>query len=262
MVIEIKKTGSFFDTDKDGYLVNPVSSEKVQEEYKPAISDVVELYKTQFGEKLKNVYIRGSVAKGKAIKNISDLDTFAYVYLEKEDFPQRWTTGFKKEFKEKYPFINGLDVMLKPVSLEKEGMILLNQSLCVYGEPTSVKKLKVGKDLILHAPNLKKRFDMFYQFKEDLVEEEIPDECEFQMKGILRTALELLIEKSGKYSRDLYSCYELFSEHYPQKESEMREVLHLALNPTNDMDEIERVITGIGFWLVQELEDVLGIEQN
>ena len=82
------------------------------------------------------------------------------------------------------------------------------------------------------------------------------------MKGILRTSLEILIEKSGKYSRDLYPCYELFSEFYPDKESQMREVLYLALNPTDDVKKIEDIIDGIGMWLIHEIDEVLGIKQN
>lgn len=262
MAIEIQKTGSYFKIGEEGYLVNPTSHEKLQNRWKPAIDDVVELYKKTFGDKLKNVYIRGSAAKGKAIEGISDLDTFAYVYLEENEFPKGWTKDFREIFKQKYPFINGLDVRLKPVSTESQGAVLLHQSLCVFGEPTIPKKLKIGRELILHAPKLQKRFDMFYEFKKNIIEEEIPEECTWQMKGILRTGLELVIERSGKYSRDLYPCYELFSEYYPEKEPEMKEVLYLALNPTDNINKIEEVITGIGAWLVQELESVLGIKQN
>ena len=260
--ISIQKIGSYFDVDEDGYIINPTSKNAISPKWMPAVNDAVEAYKKQFGKSLKNVYIRGSVAKGKAIENISDLDTFAYVFLEKEEIPSGWSKNFRENFQKKYPFINGVDVMTKPVLEESRGAILLNQSLCVFGEKSIAPKIKIGNDLILHAPNLQRRFNMFYKFKLNVIEDEIPEECSFQMKGILRTGLEILIEKTGKYSRDLYPCYELFSEHYPDKESEMREVLHLALNPTNDMNEIERIITGIGAWLVIEIENVLGIKQN
>ncbi|MFT5281123.1 MAG: putative nucleotidyltransferase [Flavobacteriaceae bacterium] len=259
--IEIKETGSYFDVDVDGYIVNPASHEKIQDKWKPAIKSIINLYKNEFGDNLKNVYIRGSFAKGTAIENISDLDTFAYVYLEKEDFPKEWTEEFKKKFHKEHPFINGVDIMIKPVSIEPQGMILLNQSLCVFGEKSNVSKIKIGRDLILHAPNLQKRFNMFYEFKENKKHEAI-EECEWQMKGILRTSLEILIEKSGKYSRDLYPCYKLFSENYPDKETQMRKVLHLALNPTDDIQEIEDVITGIGSWLIKEIKHVLDIQQS
>ena len=259
--IEIKEIGSYFDVDSDGYIINPASHKKIQEKWSPAINSVIDLYKNEFGEKLKTVYVRGSVAKGKAIENVSDLDTFAYIHLEKESFPKGWTEEFRESFQKEYPFINGVDIMLKPVSIESQGMILLNQSLCVFGEESGVSKIKVGKNLILHAPNLQKRFNMFYEFKENR-KHKVNEECEWQMKGILRTSLEMLIEKSGKYSRDLYPCYKLFSAYYPEKEAEMQNVLHLALNPTNKIEEIEDVINGIGSWLIKEIQHVLDIKQS
>jgi hypothetical protein len=260
--IQIEPIGSYFQTDTDGFIVNPTSHEKIQEKWAPAVEDTITAYKDEFGDKLKNVYIRGSVAKGMAIEGVSDLDSFAYVHLEKENIPQEWSKKFREDFEIKYPHINGVDIMTKPVSIENKGQILLNQSLCVFGEKSKVEKIKIGRNLILHAPNLQVRFNMFYKFKENIIEEKIPEKCAWQMKGILRTGLELLIEKSGKYSRDLYPCYEVFSEYYPEKELEMRNVLRLALNPTDQVDEIEKVIIGIGTWLTEEIEIVLGIRQN
>lgn len=72
-IINIQPTGSYFEVDRKGYLVNPASKDKLQDEWKPAIDDVVEAYKENFGENLKSVYIRGSVAKGKAIEYVSDI---------------------------------------------------------------------------------------------------------------------------------------------------------------------------------------------
>ena len=78
MNIEIRKTGSYFDTDSEGYLINPASMTKIQEEWKPIVNDVVKTYKEQFGDDLISVYLRGSVSKGEAVAGISDIDSFAY----------------------------------------------------------------------------------------------------------------------------------------------------------------------------------------
>ena len=42
----------------------------------------------------------------------------------------------------------------------------------------------------------------------------------------------------------------------------MQNVLHLALNPTNKIEEIEDVINGIGSWLIKEIQHVLDIKQS
>ncbi|MGB0925500.1 MAG: nucleotidyltransferase domain-containing protein, partial [Minisyncoccia bacterium] len=192
--IKIIKTGSFFDIDSQGYIINPASDNKIQEKWRPAIEYIINAYKEEFGNKLKNVYVRGSVSKGMALENISDLDMFAYVHLEKEEISSEWSKKLQEKFIAKYSFINGVDIMTKPVSLESKGGILLNQSLCVFGEKTKVEKLKIGKDLILHTPGLQKRFVLFEKFKENNNDKEILEHCVFQMKGILRVGLEILIE--------------------------------------------------------------------
>src|SRR5688572_33403162 len=83
--VQIQPKGSYFQTDENGFLINPASAGKVQEKWKPLINDIAEAYKTKYGEKLKNVYIRGSVAKGEAVEGVSDIDTFAYVDLSEEE---------------------------------------------------------------------------------------------------------------------------------------------------------------------------------
>ena len=56
--VKIKPVGSYFEVDKDGYLVNPASIDNIPKEWKPAVDDVIQIYRKQFGNKLKNVYIR------------------------------------------------------------------------------------------------------------------------------------------------------------------------------------------------------------
>ena len=145
--IEIKEVGSYFQIDNDGFLVNPASLDKIQDEWKPMINEVVEVYKKQFGNNLKNVYIRGSVAKGEAIKNISDLDTFAYVDLEKEDIVKNWAKDDAINLKNKYPFVEHFEFVAKPLSSFLENKLILNQSVSVYGESLNVPKVKIGKEL-------------------------------------------------------------------------------------------------------------------
>ena len=99
--IEIKPIGSYFEVDKDGYIVNPAAIDKIQQKWKPVIDAVSTSYQKIFGDKLKNVYIRGSVAKGQAVDNVSDIDTFAYVDLEKEDINFDWVNSEEKNIMEK-----------------------------------------------------------------------------------------------------------------------------------------------------------------
>jgi len=260
--IKIEKKGSFFQTDKEGFIINPTSPEKIQDKWKPVLDDIVAWHKEAFGGSLKNVYVRGSVAKGDATENVSDVDTFAYVDLTEEEIDAK-AEAIKTErieLDKKYPFVHGVEIII--MSLEKSNkkseIVLLNQSLCIYGDPVDHPRLKPGKDLILHAPNIDKRIKSIGGFmKEDHSDERIKSKCVWIMKRLLRVGCEIVIERSGKYTRDLYPCYEVFSEYYPEKESEMREALELALNPTANKEKIQKIMHNMGEFLQKETSKYL-----
>ncbi len=255
--IQIQPLGSYFDIDAEGYLINPASKDAVQEEYKPLINDIVGAYEKNYGERLRYVYMRGSVARGQAIAGVSDIDTFAYVDILKDDIDEHWTKEAEEDFRKKYPFINGVEMNAYPLSAITQDTIILNQSIVVWGEEIVVPKLKIGKDLARHAPNFHKRIQWFSKFlQKEVSDEEIETYCVWFMKGMLRIGCEITMERSQKYTRDLYKCYEVFSEFYPEKEAEMREVLYLALNPIHDKHKIQKIVDTLGVWLVGEINNV------
>jgi hypothetical protein len=202
------------------------------------------------------------VAKGEAIEEVSDVDTFAYVNLSPQEIDEK-----SKDIKEariaidkKYPFVGGVEIIIKPVedNERRSNVVFLNQALCIYGDPIDYQKLRPGKDMVLHALNINKRIKYINEFvKEDHSDGGIKNVCVWAMKGLLRSGCEVVMERSGKYTRDLYPCYEVFSEYYPMKEPEMREVLELALNPTSDKKKIKEKMDTLGNWLQKEVEKYL-----
>lgn len=250
--IEIKPIGSYFEVDEDGYLVNPTSLEKIQADWKPAINDTVELYKKQFASKLKNVYIRGSVATGDAIKNISDLDTFAYVDLPENEITKAWAKDLNIDLRKKYPFITDVELNARPLVSSKNKNYKLSKALCVYGDPLEVSKMRPGKSMMNHIYKLADKLSNLEERLKTDNPTELKSQCCFLMKEILRSGFDITMERSKKYTRDLYPCYMDFSEYYPDKESQMKEVLKYALNPINDREKIKQVIDSIVPWLLEE----------
>lgn len=253
--IEIKPLGSYLEIDNEGYVINPTSLEKIQEEWKPVVTDITELYKRQFGDTLVNVYIRGSVAKGDAVQGIADIDAFAYVKLSTDEIKKYSIKSEKEVLLSKYKFIPTAELYVTPIEdrTKRLEVIFLNQSVCVYGDPINAPKLRPGKDMMIHLPNIYNRMEWMQDFmKKDQSPQEIQGDCVWVMKGLLRSGCELVMERSKKYTRDLYPCYQVFSEYYPEKEQEMREVLHLALNPTPDKAKIEEIMNNLAVWLQEE----------
>ncbi|MBU3669046.1 MAG: hypothetical protein FGM57_03730 [Candidatus Taylorbacteria bacterium] len=255
--IEIRPTGSYFEVDQDGYIVNPTSKEKIQERWWPVIDAIIGYYQKAYKDKLHSVYVRGSVAKGQAIEGVSDIDTFAYVNLPKSEINHDWVDAAEKELAESYDFVEGAELGASPVSDIKDDSIILNQSVCVFGTEVDVPKLKVGSELAIHSQKFYKRVDWFNEFlKKDETLEEVRKGCTWFMKGLLRVGFELTMDRSQKYTRDLYRCYETFAEYYPEKESEMLEVLHLALNPIADKAKLKEIVDGFGAWILAEAQKI------
>lgn len=260
---DIKNTGTMLQTDADGFLVKTASVNKIQPTWRPAVDAVVEAYKTHLGSDLHSVYLRGSVAKGEAIEGVSDIDTIAVVKTPKDNVNRDWMAGFQKWFRREYLFVSDVEIVLD--SLESLGrgnkIMIKTQAVCLYGSDLSeeLPPLKPGADTVMHAPRLGKEINDVYEFLQTAEDQQrIRQKCAWIMKRILRSGCELVMERSGKYTRDLYPCYELFSQYYPEKSESMYGALELAINPSNDADEIIEVLQGIGAWVAQEASNVFG----
>jgi hypothetical protein len=134
------------------------------------------------------------------------------------------------------------------------------QSLCLYGTnlADAIPPYKVGFETTQHIQNIATKVeDMLSWFQEDKTDEKVLKKCGWIMKQLLRSASELVMERSGKYTRDLYPCYEIFSQYYPQKKDEMYKVLELAIYPTKDKQVILEVVSGIGKWIANEADEYL-----
>lgn len=254
----IREVGRFFDVDSDGYLINPASKEKIQEEWQPVVNDIIDAYKTEYGDALHSVYIRGSVSKGEAVFGISDVDTFAYVTSKKEEIKTDWMDSFEKEMVIKYPFAQGVELRVDPIEDAYNDRILILQSACIYGTDlnTEIPKIKVGKETLGHVYSFSKNLAWFDKWMIKSQEpEKIKKSCTWLMKRFLRTGFELTMEHAGLYTRDLYPGYKVFAEYYPEKEAEMKEVLYLALNPTDDLGIIKRIRDNLGVWLEEQAKE-------
>ena len=89
--------------------------------------------------------------------------------------------------------------------------------------------------------------------------EDILDCCGWIMKIIVRAGLALVIEEDNKYTRDLFPAYKIFSEHYPEKESDMKQAVKYAINPIDKPNEILDFLNGIGNWMINESEKWLQV---
>ncbi len=258
---KIKPTGSVQYLDENGNILNNLNLKNLQPRYEKVIEDILKFYKANFLENIHSIYLRGSVAKGAAIPNISDVDTIAISHTEipKSELYER--EYFWDDMNDKYPFVKGVEIhfdSIKKINNSKKLQFLYKtQCICIYGKDIKLDlpEFGLGEWAYAHSDNIEEGINRIKSWlKEDNTEDELKQICSWIMKRTVRIGFELVMKKEQCFTRDLYPCWELFSKHYPSKSEAMKEVLQLAVFPTSNVEQIWKVITSINDFLISEKE--------
>lgn len=262
---QVKEIGRICPTDSNGYLVNESKITNIDCEFSKVIEKTVEKYQIHLRENLHSIYIRGSIPRGLGIKSVSDLDTIAITNKHPNEIELKWVDEAEQVINNEYICINGVELsfyfiedILDTTHFSIIPFMIKTHSVCVYGEDISGLLPMYKPDQTLaneHLVNLKKQIQ---QAKEDLVDNDDPEDildcCGWIMKIIVRAGLALVIEEEGKYTRDLYPAYRIFSQHFPEKESEMKQAITFAINPINNPKEILKFLDEMGNWMIHQSE--------
>ena len=90
--------------------------------------------------RVMGVYIRGSVAAGQAIFNVSDVDSLAVVYGDYRECDRRWFKKLNQQILNHYPFCCGVEFSviwgdrlldLTDTSYDNLRMLIATQAVCV-----------------------------------------------------------------------------------------------------------------------------------
>ena len=141
--MKIERIGTYGEVDAQGYLRSVGDYSNIQGEWLDAAQVLKGVYLEQFGSAIHSIYIRGSVAKGLAVKGISDLDSFAVMQPTWEntvtyDALKAWMTGIEQNIQTAFPFVTGIEVGLDTFGgLDRENpytFIIKVEAACVYGQ--------------------------------------------------------------------------------------------------------------------------------
>jgi predicted nucleotidyltransferase len=259
---KIRKIGSVLNTDKDGFIINESSLDKIKSPWREAVEEIKQAYLDNTKDSLKSIYVRGSVAKGEAIEGISDIDTLAVIT---KDIDKSWIKPIRKTLDTKFTFSTGVDFtflqydeLLNSDSLADYKFLIKTQSVCIYGDDISdeIENFKVDiKTANILVKNLKIVFENTIKgIIDNPDKEDIREWCSWVMKRILRAGFVLVMDKEQVFTRDLYPCYEIFAKYYAHQASKMYTALELAINPIDDVETIVSFIEDFGFWLEAEVE--------
>ena len=262
---QILPIGDFLPVDAEGYLINPCRHELIVPPWSDVIAAIIAAYLQHLEGKVHSLYLRGSVAKGTAITGVSDVDTFAVIFGERDEIDRTWIAAFRQRMAVQYPFQTGIELGFVPYRAvcDADGapgsrFMIKTQCLCLWGEDLAplIPPYKPGRALAQHA----------FGIKADLqrVMEELPtvedgstvkDWCQWIMKRLVRTGFELVMEQEQTYTRDLYPCYVAFSRHFPAQESQMQQALEWAIIPSDNKEDLTRFLDGFGAWIIMAVAE-------
>lgn len=258
---EIEPIGSYFPMDEDGFILNPTHWNKIEADWTLVIHEIVEAYHLNIGEALKAIYVRGSVAKGEAVKGFSDIDMFALVKPNFSEKPIRWKTAdfqkvLEQQLQRKYSFVKAIECNIATYQTafltSNLAMVIQTQSLCVWGEDVSslIPPYQPNEQLRLNSKWLKEDIQAFKNLSTVAYQ---PEDGQAMLKILLRVGFELVMPQVGKFTNDLYLCYRDFSIYYPKYEADMRQCLFWYLNPPSQKQDLEKVVYRIGAFLSEKV---------
>ena len=254
---------SFIKSNQLGFLLNEASEENIENPWDIAVSEAKLTLLQQFGTLIRSIYVQGSVARGEAVQGSSDLDIIAIVNDSLSEPYTSFASALSKELTARYPFMTKLDLLLVPYKdLFKSRRALMTkfviktQGVCIYGEDIApfIRPYKADSRTIFQLFMIKKDIiTAIKNIKASKTQAETDHWCRWIMRKLLRTGFELVLLREKKYPLGLYTCYKIFSNYYPERESEMRTTLTYAISPPIKQ-KIARHLNQFAPWMIREAE--------
>ncbi len=244
-----QKIGRYLGTDESGYIIPDVSWDHITGEWKEVIDFLISHLKDY--PNISSLYIRGSLPRGLAIKHISDIDL---IYFSEEKI-EKLEHHLNALLKDQYPFIRGLELIhlnqrqfstiYPPQKIPYFQMLLKTQALLLWGQDQAkdLAPIRPGIEMISHAFALKNEFKKLpVWINEDVDQLKKNETIKWFFRRLVRSGLEITLNDQKKFTRDLYFCYELFSESFPSKEPIMRLALENSLNAQYEISHFDELV--------------------
>jgi uncharacterized protein len=244
-VRQIVPSGSFFEVDADGCIVNPCATALVPKTLWPVVNAIIAEYDEVYGPELLAVYLRGSAPRGQYMPLVSDLDVVGVVRLEDDAYYQLWTDlgwdDAKAKIRARFLDAPSLDFALAfynptfPDLYHPGIFVLKTQALCVWGEDITKAwpAFKIDSSIAFQHRWLVQDWETWKgEWRGSQTTARKTAFLQSFAKTVLRAGFELVMEREGRYTVDLYPCWQAFSRHYPDQAHNMEAALLSYLNPT------------------------------
>ena len=236
-MIQPQRIGRFLVVNEYGYIQPDVALNLVGDPWKPLVDFVLQSLMRRQG--VCSVYIRGSIPRGLAIENVSDAD---FIYFSEIDFDSE-DLELGRAAKAEFPFVQDLELFrLDHARFNKKHhpsqrpyfhMLLKTQSLFLAGDDIArnIAPFRLGPDMVSHVFAIANEFARLPNWlQEDRRRGVERSTIQWFSRRTVRSGFEVTMNRSDRFTRDLYLCYEQFSTFYPEWSGQMHRVLLNSLN--------------------------------
>ncbi len=236
-VIQPERIGRYLNVDDAGHVQPDVDIDRIGGIWQPVIVFVRDALMNRRG--VRSVYLRGSIPRGLAIENVSDAD---FIYFS-ETACDPADMELEKATAARFPFVNGLELSrLDRATFDKIDpprrrpyfhMLLKTQCLFFAGDDVArdIEPFRIGPEMVSHVFSMERDFSRLPQLLEQGHRSGVGHSMHrWFSRRIVRSGFEVTMDRSDRFTRDLYLCYEQFSQFYPTRSEQMFRVLINCLN--------------------------------
>lgn len=263
-MVEIKPHGRFYELDEQGCLINESSLDNAQAPWRKLVDDANDRVMSHFGDRLQSLYLSGSIPRGLAVQDVSDLDLIMLLYDDMDSGPhdQEWERTVRSDLVSQYAFLTDAEFSVSTtmdyLSFDMGKVTIKARSCLLYGDDLAqfLPEIKVDRNLAKALDfQLQRCLDQVKRYLKDRPASELDaSDTRWIMKRIVCSGMTLVLERAGRFSPDLYPQYETFSEFYPEHKASMRRAMEIAINADTNSPEDDQLLNEFGPWLVTELE--------
>jgi hypothetical protein len=247
-------------TDECGYIIAQASVARIQPRWATPLRAVVDAYRVHYDGRLHSVYVRGSVAVGRAVDAVSDIDTFAVILGSESDADRQWADQQARSVTGRWPFVVAVEMGSYPLEgIDADGRVaamIKTQSACMHGLDLAqeVGDFSPGVDLLFHSWDLPRDMSIARRLLAlERTQAQTRTLCVWIMKRMVRCSFELVMARVGYYTRDLVACHSSFAKYYPSHAPQLAEAVDLARSGGGDKSRCLSVIDALGEWLYNEI---------
>jgi uncharacterized protein len=244
--------------DSQGFIINPCDKKNIQDIYAKLVKESCREIIRKFPEKIHSLYIYGSVGRGEAVEEKSDLDMVVLFHQGPSTLKKNDLKDLSKLLIDKHPIVPKVDFDIGSVEeVMAEGQKLFWQFFlkhccsCIYGTDITLNFSRVKP-----TKELSERLNHGFESKIDsILEHTTPDNIAEQGKAlgkqILRSAYLLTIEQNQSYYNDIPSCVTALLKCHPSLKNEIDIALDLIENKNTSMIKINKLVKTLGRWVIE-----------